>query len=142
MSGYPSTVRHRVPESPKHMAGELRNVARAATPTHLHLRQRLLAIAALTFIADVVGTLLVMLFENDAEGGKISSLGGAAFWTTCQLLTVSSQLPNPVTTGGRIVDVFLEIYAISVVATLAGAWGSFFHRRSLERHPMDHQSQR
>jgi hypothetical protein len=141
MSGHPSTVRQRVPELPKRMAGEARNLARAATPTHLHLRQRLLGIAAITFVFDVVGTLLVLLFENDAKGGKISSLGDSAFWTTSQLLTVSSQLPNPVTTGGRIVDVFLEIYALSVVATLAGAWGSFFHRRSLERHPMDQNSQ-
>jgi hypothetical protein len=37
----------------------------------------------------------------------------------------------------RIVDIALELYAISVVATLAGAWGSFFHRRSLERDPME-----
>ena len=37
-------------------------------------------------------------------------------------------MPNPVTTGGRIVDVFLMAYAITIVATLAGSFGSFFQR--------------
>jgi hypothetical protein len=49
---------------------------------------------------------------------------------------VSSQLPNPISTGGRIVDVFLQLFAITVVATLAGSFGAFFNRRSLERHPL------
>jgi hypothetical protein len=30
--------------------------------------------------------------------------------------------------GGRILDVFIEIYAISVIATLAGALGCFLQR--------------
>ena len=33
-----------------------------------------------------------------------------------QLLTVSSQIRNPLTTGGRITDVFLELWAVIVVA--------------------------
>jgi hypothetical protein len=32
----------------------------------------------------------------------------------------------------RILDVFMEIYAISVIATLAGAFGSFLHKRGEE----------
>jgi len=111
-------------------------VARAATPTHMHLRERLVAIGLATIGVDLVGTVLEYLFERHATGTKIINIGDAAFWTTTQLLTVSSQLPNPISTGGRVVDVFLQIWAISVVAALAGSFGAFFHRRGLERHPI------
>src|SRR5450759_1900401 len=40
----------------------------------------------------------------------------AAPWTTTQLLTVSSQIKDPITVGGRILDVFMETYAITVIA--------------------------
>jgi hypothetical protein len=58
--------------------------------------------------------------------------GGAAFWTTTQLLTVSSQIKNPISAGGRILDVLMEIYAITVIAMLAGAIGSFLQKRGEE----------
>jgi hypothetical protein len=48
------------------------------------------------------------------------------------MLTVSSQLKNPISVGGRILDMFMEIYAISVIATLAGAFGSFLQKRGQE----------
>ncbi|MDX6721317.1 MAG: voltage-gated potassium channel, partial [Solirubrobacteraceae bacterium] len=60
------------------------------------------------------------------------TLADAAFWTTTQLLTVSSSLKNPISTGGRILDVLMEIYAITVVAALAGAFGGFLHKRGQE----------
>lgn len=63
---------------------------------------------------------------------RVKTLGSAVFWTTTQLLTVSSQLKNPISLGGRILDVFMEVYAITVIATLAGALGSFFQKRGQE----------
>jgi hypothetical protein len=115
---------------------EMHAVARGATPTHLHLRERVSRIALATVGIDVVGSLLVYAFERHAPRTEITNIGDAVFWTTTQLLTVSSQLPNPISPGGRIVDVFLQLWAISVVAALAGSFGAFFHRRGLERHPM------
>ena len=56
----------------------------------------------------------------------------AAPWTTTQQLTVSSQIKNPITVGGRILDVFMEMYAITVIAGLAGAIGSFLQKRGQE----------
>ncbi|MFL5782074.1 MAG: hypothetical protein ACJ760_12245 [Thermoleophilaceae bacterium] len=109
------------------------------TATHRHLRERLGRLAVVTVGVDLVATLLVYLFEHGAPHSEIDNIGDAAFWTTTQLLTVSSQLPNPVSTGGRIVDVFLQLWAISVVAALAGAFGAFFHRRGLERDPLEHE---
>jgi hypothetical protein len=66
--------------------------------------------------------------------GEITTFGNALFWTTTQMLTVSSQFPNPLTTGGKILDVLLEIYALVVVTSVAGAFASFFHHRFREQH--------
>jgi hypothetical protein len=43
-----------------------------------------------------------------------------------------SQIKNPISVGGRILDVFMEIYAITVIAMLAGALGSFLQKRGQE----------
>lgn len=112
------------------------DVGRAASPTHLHLRERLIVITTLTLVVDLVGSLLILLFEQDAKGTAITTYGDSLFWTSAQLLTVSSQLPNPLSTGGRIIDIFLELWAISAVTALAGSFGAFFHRRGHERHPI------
>jgi hypothetical protein len=66
------------------------------------------------------------VFEHRAAGSDIHSFGDALFFTTVQLLTVSSQIKNPLTTGGRIVDVVLELWAVIIVAGSAGALASFF----------------
>ena len=88
-------------------------------------------------VLDVVASMLVYLFERHAAGTEITTLGDSLFWTSTQLLTVSSQLRNPLSAPGRVLDVFLQAYAISVVAMLAGSFGAFFHRRGLERDPLD-----
>jgi hypothetical protein len=41
-------------------------------------------------------------------------------------LTVSSSLKNPITSGGKVVDVLLEFWAIFVVTAVAGSFASFF----------------
>ena len=110
-------------------------VARGLTATHEHLRSRLVFLFITTVAVDVVATLLIFVFERHAAGTKITTLGDSAFWTSTQLLTVSSQLPNPISTQARLLDVFLQAYAISAVAALAGSFGAFFHRRSNERDP-------
>ena len=66
------------------------------------------------------------LFEDDVRRSEIHNLWDAFFFTTVQLLTVSSQMPNPVTTGGRIVDIVLELTALFLVSGIAGAFASFF----------------
>ena len=74
----------------------------------------------------------VLRVERHAQQTQIQTFGSAAFWTSTQLLTVSSQIINPISFGGRILDIFMEIYAISVVASLAGAFGGFLQKRSRE----------
>jgi len=110
-------------------------VARGTTPTHEHLRSRLAFLLVATVVLDAVASVLVFIFERHANGTEIGTLGDSLFWTSTQLLTVSSQLPNPISTPARVLDVFLQAYAISVVAILAGSFGAFFHRRGVERDP-------
>jgi hypothetical protein len=111
-------------------------VMRAATPTHAHLRSRVTFLLILTVVLDAVATVVIWLAERHAQGTEIHTLGDSLFWTSAQLLTVSSQLKNPISTVGRVVDILLEAYAISGVAALAGSFGAFFHRRGLERDPL------
>ena len=110
-------------------------VARGRTPTHEHLRSRLILLFGATVVLDALASVLVFLFERHARGTEITTLGDSLFWTSTQLLTVSSQLPNPISTPARVLDVFLQAYAISAVAILAGSFSAFFHRRGNERDP-------
>jgi hypothetical protein len=110
-------------------------VARGRTPTHEHLRSRLVLLTFATLVIDAAATVLTFLFERNAPNTGITTWGDSLFWTTTQLLTVSSQLPNPISTPARVLDVFLQAWAISAVAILAGSFGAFFHRRGNERDP-------
>jgi hypothetical protein len=113
-------------------AREFRDVLRAATATHRRLRDQLVAIILATVGFDLVCAIAAFLLERHSQQTEIKTFGSAAFWTTTQMLTVSSQIKNPISVGGRLLDVLMEIYAISVVATLAGAFGSFLQKRGQE----------
>jgi hypothetical protein len=93
---------------------------------HRRLVSRLAVVLAATLVVDAVGTLLVYALERHVKGGDVHNLFDAFFFTTVQLLTVSSQIRNPLTTAGRVVDIFLEIWAVIVVAGSAGAVATFF----------------
>jgi hypothetical protein len=111
---------------------EVRDVLRAATATHRRLRDHLVTIAVATMGVDLLCAVLAYVLERHSHETEIKTFGSAAFWTTTQLLTVSSQLKNPTSSGGRLLDVFMEVYAITVIATLAGAIGSFLQKRGAE----------
>ena len=119
--------------------GALRNAAREAsavvrgtTATHRRLRDHLVAIALATLGVDLLCGLAAFFLERHGAQTEIKTLGSALFWTSTQLLTVSSSIKNPVSFGGRVLDVFMEAYAIIVIAALAGAFGSFIQKRGLE----------
>jgi hypothetical protein len=93
---------------------------------HKRLLARLFLVLVATAIIDMCGTVAMYLLERNAHGTEVKTFGQALFFTTVQLLTVSSQLKNPVTPGGRGVDVVLEVWAVIVVAGSAGAVAAFF----------------
>jgi hypothetical protein len=117
----------------RRVAGEVSAVVTGATPTHEHLRDRLVGTLVLTLVIDVVATFVAFYAERHGPRTDIHSIGTAFFWVSAQLTTISSQMTNPVTTAGRALDLVLEVYAITVVASLAGSFGAFFHGRSAER---------
>ena len=110
---------------------DLARLARGETLAHEILRSRLVGVALISIVIDLLCAGAAWGFEGDK--GRIDTFWNALFWTTTQLLTVSSNFENPLTTGGKILDVFMELYAIAVVATLAGSFGAFFHHRSEQR---------
>lgn len=107
-------------------------VLRGASHTHRLLRSRLMVLGVSTLLLDALATLLMYEFEHAQRDSGFHGVGGALFWVSAQLTTVSSQMPNPVTTPGRIIDVVVEVWAVSVVATLAASLASFFLTRHAE----------
>src|SRR3954451_16267215 len=97
---------------------ELAAVASGETDTHRILRDRVVSIVVLTVVIDLICAVLAYVLEHDAHNTQVTSFGSALFWTTTQLLTVSSSFQNPLTTGGQILDVFMEIWAMLIVASL------------------------
>ena len=95
---------------------------------HRRLLARLALVVAATAMIDIVGTVAVYFLERHAKGTEVKSVGDALFFTTVQLLTVSSQIKNPLTGWGRVVDVVLELWAVVVVAGSAGAIAAFFQK--------------
>jgi hypothetical protein len=109
----------------------LRMTLRAETDAHAELRSRIVGVTLISMVLDLVAAGVGYAFEHGH--GEITTFGNALFWTTTQLLTISSQFPNPLTTGGKVLDVAMEVYAMVVITSVAGAFASFFHRRTRER---------
>jgi hypothetical protein len=108
---------------------ELHRVGRGATDEHRKLRERLAIAFLATLIFDLAAAGLMYWFERGKARPGISSFFQSFFWVTTQLLTVSSQLPNPVTTEGRILDMLLELWAITIVAAVAGSFAAFLQKK-------------
>jgi hypothetical protein len=93
---------------------------------HRRLCARLMIAIGLTLVVLAVGSVLIWLFESGVKGGSINGFGDAVFFTAVQLLTISSAITNPLTAGGKVVDIALEAWAIFVVTAVAGSFASFF----------------
>jgi hypothetical protein len=94
---------------------------------HRRLLARLLIAFTLSLGVDLLGALGVWLVERGAKGTDIHTYGQAVFFSTVQVLTVSSSLKNPLTVAGRVLDVVLELWAVFVITAVAGSFASFFH---------------
>ncbi len=115
----------------KHAGHEVLAVARGSSRTHYHLRRRLLIIFGATAVFSLFCTVVVYLAEHHAHRSEIQSLWDAFLFSTSQLLTGSS-VANPATNLGKILELVFDLWAITVVASLAGSFGAFFHARSKE----------
>ncbi|HTR74119.1 MAG TPA: hypothetical protein VMH33_02535 [Solirubrobacterales bacterium] len=115
----------------KHAGHEVMAVARGSSKTHYHLRRRLAIIFGATAVFSLICTLIVYIAEHHAKGSEIHSLWDSFLFSTSQLLTGSS-VANPATNLGKILELVFDLWAITVVASLAGSFGAFFHARSKE----------
>jgi len=115
----------------KRAGHEVLAVARGSSRTHYHLRHRILIIFGLTAVFAVLCTVVIYLAEHGAEGSEIHSLWDSFLFSTSQLLTGSS-VASPTTDFGKILELIFDLWAITVVASLAGSFGAFFHARSKE----------
>ena len=93
---------------------------------HRRLAARIVIALALSAIVDLVGAVLAWQFESGVRGSEIHGFGDALFFSTAQIVTVSSSFSNPVTHAGQFVDVVLELWGIFVVTAVAGSFASFF----------------
>jgi hypothetical protein len=104
---------------------ELRRLA-TWSERHRRLLSRILIAVGLTVVIDLVGALLAWEFESGIKGSDIHGFGDAFFFSSVQLLTVSSSMKNPLTAAGKVLDVALEAWAIFVVTAVAGSFAAFF----------------
>jgi len=121
-----------MPPGMRHMGAEVRMVIRGESLAHRLLRSRLMFLFLATLALDALATVVMYVLEHDEAGSGFRDWGGALFWVTAQLTTVSSQLPNPVTGWGKALDIVLEVWAITVAATLAASLAAFFRARHVE----------
>jgi hypothetical protein len=95
-------------------------------------RSRIAILTMASVVFDLIAAGLAKWFENGAPH-SFSTYLDALFWTTTQLLTVSSQLPNPERAATKVLDVVLEAWAIIVVASLAATFSDLLHHRTRHR---------
>ena len=93
---------------------------------HRRLFARLLLAFGLSVVVFAAGAVLMWALESGQNGSDIHGFGDAAFFSAVQMLTVSSQIKNPLTSAGKIVDVALEVWAVFVVTVVAGSFATFF----------------
>jgi hypothetical protein len=93
---------------------------------HRRLLARMAIAFGLSVVVDAVASVLMWHWESGVKGSDIHGFGDAVFFVTVQILTVSSQIKNPVTSNGKIVDVILELWAIFVITAVAGSFSAFF----------------
>ena len=85
---------------------------------------------ALTVLVTLTGAAGMYAFENVPAGG-MNSYGEALWWTAMVLTTLGSQY-WPQTVEGRVLCVFLALYAISVFGYLTATLATFFIGRDAE----------
>ncbi len=87
-------------------------------------------VVALTFLVVLTGSAGMYAFENEIPGG-LKSYGEALWWTGMIMTTLGSQY-WPETFEGRVLCVFLALYAFAVFGYVTATLASFFIGRDAE----------
>ncbi|MCA0211470.1 MAG: hypothetical protein LCH74_20640 [Proteobacteria bacterium] len=111
---------------------DIRDVLRASSMPHSHLRDRLAAALSLTLIVDLLASVVLYRLERNAPGTDIHTWWDSFYYVSAQLTTISSSMANPVTFAGEALCLVIDLYAITVVASVAGMFGGFFAHRTMD----------
>jgi voltage-gated potassium channel len=87
-------------------------------------------VAALTVLVTFAGAAGMYAFENESPGGP-NSYGEALWWTAMIMTTMGSQY-WPQTAEGRVLCVFLALYAFGVFGYVTATLATFFVGRDAE----------
>ncbi|MHB0857299.1 MAG: potassium channel family protein [Anaerolineae bacterium] len=92
-------------------------------------------VAVLTVLVVFAGAAGMFAFESGVPGGLVS-YGEALWWTTMVMTTLGSQY-WPVTVEGRVLCVFLALYALAVFGYVTAALATFFVGREAQSERSD-----
>jgi hypothetical protein len=94
---------------------------------HRRLHARFLTIVSITAVMDLLVATVICIADRSDQSDLGDHFGPSLVWTSSQLLTGgASYSPG---TFAHVLEPFLELYAVTVVAALAGAFGSFFYSK-------------
>ncbi|HEX3317373.1 MAG TPA: hypothetical protein VHR88_05100 [Solirubrobacteraceae bacterium] len=119
-------------EAVRRFPQEIRSIARAEGAARRRFRNHIAVLTFYTLAIWVICSIAMYFFEHHARGTDIHNGWQAAYWTASQMTTVGSSFANPISTPAYVLDLLLKIYAVVVVATLAGSLGAFFVHRGRE----------
>ena len=97
------------------------------------LLARVTILAMVTVVLVLAGAFVFYRLERSAPGTEVTTYGDALFWTSSQITTISSSLANPISTGGRIFAVLIDLASIAVVSLLFGSIAQHIHIASPKR---------
>jgi voltage-gated potassium channel len=88
-------------------------------------------VLALTLVVTFVGAAGMYALERDAPGGGFDGYGAALWWTAMVITTMGSEY-WPKTTDGRVLCLFLALYAFAVFGYVTATLATFFIGRDTE----------
>jgi voltage-gated potassium channel len=87
-------------------------------------------VVALTVLVTIAGAARIYAFENEAPGGP-NSFGESLWWTSMIMTTMGPQY-WPQTAEGRLLCVFLALYAFGIFGYVTAALATFFVGRDAD----------
>ena len=94
---------------------------------------RLTLVTVAIVVIDLIASFVFYLLERGAPDSEVTTFEKSLFWTTSQLTSVSSSLRNPLTTGGHILAIGIDILAVGVVTVLVATIVQHLHLVSPRR---------
>lgn len=117
----------------RELLNELADPVRGSQPHHKRLHRRVIAILVATLVLDVFASALIYLFHGIENSRSLNALANAAVWSSSQLLAGGSSL-SVTSWLAHVLEVALELWAITAVAALAASVTVFLHHSDTLRH--------